>query len=277
MKILDLVNSIFGSKPKIPKKLADFRFPILTHKEFALLCAERNTGIVLDAKFKYALLDTATVFTKFSNLSDAVDTATKIVKKNPNVEAGIYDKNRQMVYLSDLEKEQFHRPDMEFEFKFNKQIDQTSDAGLVNFGLDICKRLLPEYIHFYNKHKWGDPNALETAINYCESYETSKFQTQLLQDHWDRVSEVTPDMDDFGDYDGSYALNAGCAVMALLSFLIDGNKESVKEISTYITDTIDFKLLEANPNLADNEIRTHPDMIREWQYQVELLSSFHEF
>jgi uncharacterized protein YjaG (DUF416 family) len=93
-----------------------------------------------------------------------------------------------------------------------------------------------------------------------------------LQDHCGRVSDVTPDMDDFGDFDGSYALNAGCAVMALLSFLIDSNKDSIMEISTYMTDTIDFKLHEANPSLTDKEIETHTEMIQEWKYQLKLLS-----
>ena len=59
--------------------------------------------------------------------------------------------------------------------------------------------------------------------------------------------------------------------MSLLNFLISGDKESILEISTYLTDTIDFKLAEANPDLTDEEIDEHPDMIREWKYQLELL------
>lgn len=174
--------------------------------------------------------------------------------------------------ITSLFKEQFSRSDLEFELKFKKQINQASEEILVKFGLDICKRLLQEYVSFYNRHQWGDPSALELAINYCESHKRADMQNQILQDHWDRVSDVTPDTEDYGDYDGSYALNAGCAVMTLLSFLIDGSKDSIREISTYMTDTIDFKLYQENPNLTDKELEIHPDMIQERKYQLKLLS-----
>lgn len=72
-------------------------------------------------------------------------------------------------------------------------------------------------------------------------------------------------------YDGSYTLNASCSVITLLDFLINGDKASILDISTYMTDTVDFKLREAYPDLTDKEIDEHPDMTNERKYQLEVL------
>jgi len=124
-------------------------------------------------------------------------------------------------------------------------------------------------IKFYNRHQWGDPDALSEAINYCESHKINEMQKSKLQDYHNRVDAITPDTEDFGD--GSYALNVGCSVITLLDFLINGDKASILDISTYMTDTIDFKLHKAYPDLTDKEIDEHPYMINERKYQLELL------
>lgn len=166
-----------------------------------------------------------------------------------------------------------HNPYLEFNFKLKQQIDTSPEELLLAFALNICKRLLPEYIKFYDRHQWGDSSALTEAINYCESRKIDEMQKTELQDYNSRVDAVTPDTEDFGDSDGSYALNAGCSVITLLDFLITGDKASIFDISTYMTDTIDFKLREAYPDLTHEEIDEHADMINERTYQLELLHS----
>lgn len=40
-----------------------------------------------------------------------------------------------------------------------------------------------------------------------------------------------------------------------------------------MTDTIDFKLGEADANLTNEELENHSDLIREWKYQLKLLET----
>lgn len=165
----------------------------------------------------------------------------------------------------------YHIPYLEFNFRLKQQIETLPREKLLSFALDICKRLLPEYVKFHDRHQWGDPSALAEAINYCESHKINEMQKSQLQDYHKQIDAVTPDTEDFGDYDGSYALNAGCSIITLLDFLIDDERQSILDISTYMTDTIDFKLYESNPHLTDKEIDEHPDMINERKHQLELL------
>ncbi|RYE38216.1 MAG: DUF416 family protein, partial [Sphingobacteriales bacterium] len=74
------------------------------------------------------------------------------------------------------------------------------------------------------------------------------------------VASITPDTEDFGDYCGSYALNAASAVCETLELILEGNLEHVYNIGTYSTDTIDFKIHESE-DLTDEQIDRHPAMI----------------
>ncbi|WP_316812582.1 DUF416 family protein [Pedobacter heparinus] len=271
MKILNLIKNIINGKPKAGQFSYVFEFPKQKNGEYTLSRADRNTGIVLNEKFKYAGSDHERVYTEFGNIEEAINTAREIAKANATVEIYVYDHNEQLVCYIDIEKEKFHNPYLEFNFKLKQQIDISPEEMLLAFGLNICKRLLPEYIKFYDRHQWGDPGALTEVINYCESHKINEMQKTKLQDYHNRIDAVTPDTEDFGDSDGSYALNAGCSVITLLDFLITGDKASIFDISTYMTDTVDFKLREAHPDLTEKEIDEHADMINERKYQLELL------
>jgi uncharacterized protein YjaG (DUF416 family) len=84
------------------------------------------------------------------------------------------------------------------------------------------------------------------------------------------VDKVIPDTEDFGDYSGSYALNASAAVLELLEYIIDRNQEHIINISTYSTDTIDFKLHESNQSLNESDLIHHPLLLQELERQLEL-------
>ncbi|MNK04817.1 hypothetical protein D3C87_226900 [compost metagenome] len=271
MKILNFISNIIKGKPKTGQYSYVLELPKLNKGEFALVRAERNTGIILNEKFKYAGFDHTTVYTTFSHLEKAIYIAKEIVKANTNVEVWIHNHKEQPVYFTELAKESFHRPDFEFNFKLSQQLNKLSDDRLLHFALTICKRLLPEYLRFYNTHSWGDPGTLQDAITYCESHPIAQLQISKLQVYQSRIETITPNTEEFGNYEVSYALNAACSVMALLDFLITGNKASIVEISTYMTDTIYFKCAEKNPDLTDKELDEHPDKISEWKYQLELL------
>ncbi|WP_256370011.1 hypothetical protein [Pedobacter sp. G11] len=35
-----------------------------------------------------------------------------------------------------------------------------------------------------------------------------------------------------------------------------------------MTDTIDFKLIDANPDLTNEELEKHPDIVKGWKHQL---------
>ncbi len=43
------------------------------------------------------------------------------------------------------------------------------------------------------------------------------------------------------------------------------------DISNYMIDNVDLKISEANPDLSDEENNIAPEIIREWNRQLELL------
>ena len=161
----------------------------------------------------------------------------------------------------------------EFITLFNVEVDKASSDALIDFALDICGRLLPKYVSFSKNHSWGDVEVLKHSIDFCKrskGFDQNNFE---IQNYLDKVEPNIPDMDDFGDFDGSYALNASCAVYELLEYLYDGDVSHIFNISTYMTDTIDFELSEADPNLTDEELQNHKDIIIEWTYQLGLLAN----
>jgi hypothetical protein len=76
---------------------------------------------------------------------------------------------------------------------------------------------------------------------------------------------VTPDTEDFGSELGSYALNASASVYEALEYLLDNDNKHIFAISTYYTDTIDFKIQE-ECELKEAEIDNHPLMVGARQF-----------
>ncbi len=84
-----------------------------------------------------------------------------------------------------------------------------------------------------------------------------------------QLDAIIPDTDDFGDWDGSYALNASLSVLETLEYLVDRDKSHIKSISTYMTDTVDFKIAQADNDILDEDVWRHPMMINEMKRQLE--------
>ena len=161
----------------------------------------------------------------------------------------------------------------EFITLLKSKIDSASQDMLIDFGLDICERLQKEYTSFSENHNWGDPDLLKECIEFCRVGKGKMVNYLDIKSYLDKLDPNIPDMDDFGDFDSSYALNASCSIYDLLEYLSDKDKSHIFNISNYMTDTIDFKLGEANSNLTNEELENHPDLIREWKYQLNLLKT----
>lgn len=159
----------------------------------------------------------------------------------------------------------------EFTILFKSKIVKYRSDVLIDFGLDICERLLPDYVSFSENRSWGNAGILKDSINFCRKNKGNTQNDTAIQNYLDKLDPDIPDIDEFGDFDGSYALNASAVVYELLEYLLDKDTSHIYNISTYMTDTIDFKLSEADPNLTNEELENHPDIIDERKYQLRLI------
>ena len=148
---------------------------------------------------------------------------------------------------------------------------QTSSQAYLpqlKFAVRICKKLYFDYRNFTEVEKWGDANLLMDAINLCQQAIQNSINAEEVKALLPKIDLITPDMDDFGNELGSYALNASAAVYETLQFIIDKDKTHICNIGTYYTDTIDFKIQE-DKDLSELEIENHPLMIEAWNFIIE--------
>lgn len=151
---------------------------------------------------------------------------------------------------------------------FEHQVQSLNYGQGLELALSICKRLYFDYEHFASIEQWGDKDLLMDAILLCEKTKTSTIDPASIKELLSKVEEVTPDMDDFGDWHGSYALNAAASVYETLHFIIDKDLNHVYHIGTLLTDTIDFKIHERY-DLPNDQIDEHPMMIETRNFLLE--------
>jgi uncharacterized protein YjaG (DUF416 family) len=150
----------------------------------------------------------------------------------------------------------------QFYERLSDQLSLLPKDRLINFGVNICERLLADYVGFYKEFHWGDPEILKKSIQYCKDSVSNPSDEEKVNLLLADLEEVLPDIEEFTDPLGSYALNA--------EYLIDPEIDHLLNISSTITDTIDFKLSEQETDLSDEEILNHQEMLNEWNYQLEL-------
>ena len=158
----------------------------------------------------------------------------------------------------------------QFYEQLSNQLSLLPKNQLINFGVNICQRLLPDYIDFHRQFNWGDPEILKKSIQYIKDTPADAVDEEKVKQLLADLDAILPDTEEFTDPLGSYALNAACAVFELLEYLIDPEIDHLLNISSTITDTIDFKLSELEQDLSEEEIANHPDLLKEWHHQLEI-------
>lgn len=153
---------------------------------------------------------------------------------------------------------------------FKNQVNALSHEKGLELAITISKELFPEYQKFSETHNWGDPELLLEAIKLCEESRTRVLDKSDIDPLITSLEKVIPDTEDFGDYDGSYALNAGAAVLSALLYTIDKSAKYLFDIGILYTDAIDFKLHETN--VVQNEIDNHR-LMQEARQRLMVLST----
>ena len=147
-----------------------------------------------------------------------------------------------------------------FNERLKERINRLATADQLRFAIDNCKRLFPDYEAFCETHQWGEPFLLLDGSHACEKALVGEADMGWLNELRSCIGAVIPDSDDFGDYDGSYAQNAGIAVTYALQYVIDADAEHIGNIVTLDMDTVDFKRSESGRQDA-RELDQHSRMI----------------
>ena len=80
-------------------------------------------------------------------------------------------------------------------------------------------------------------------------------------------------MDDHGHLQGSFAMNAGLAIVSMLYFFLDKKDTHICNIGELMYDTIDFKVQDSNPKFSQKELNKHPLILEEIDKQLEMTTN----
>jgi uncharacterized protein YjaG (DUF416 family) len=160
---------------------------------------------------------------------------------------------------------------------FIQQLQEQTSALSYEKGLAMAillsRKLSTNYQAFSDRHGWGDPRVLEEALQCCEAAQTGEVSREKIDPLFERLYAVTPDTEDFGDYDGSYALNAAAAILHALQYLSGKDPKDIYAIGILYTDTTDAKLHEMGIE-EEGDIENHLVMQEAWQLVLRISMSF---
>lgn len=121
----------------------------------------------------------------------------------------------------------------------------------VAFCAAICQRMLPLYVMFYSRTKWGDPHALRQAVRYLWQVAEGESSAARANHFITICDEQNPDSDSFITDLTGFAQHTICAICSALD-TIHQPRES-EEVVTAATDVIDsFLMLRNGESIPDN-------------------------
>lgn len=155
-----------------------------------------------------------------------------------------------------------------FTSTFSKQVFELEIGKQIDLAIVICKKLYFEYQLFTKVHKWGDSDILIDCILLIERSKNEEIDSVTVLKAIDNLATITPDMDDFGDNIGFYALNTCVAVHETLQFLLEPLPKFIYNVGIALTDTVDFKIQE-DVELTNVEIDKHPLMVEARNFLIQ--------
>jgi hypothetical protein len=121
---------------------------------------------------------------------------------------------------------------------------------------------------------WGD----DTILKECRdrSLRWIAGSNEDLSALCEKLDSHIPDMDDFGSFLGSFALNAGCAHLDLIRQTQTDGSQPLIDALQMCYETVDFCVQqdlapEPGPAPASSDIENHDMMNREVEWQIDQL------
>ena len=159
----------------------------------------------------------------------------------------------------------------EFKIAFSEIIKKSSQKTLRDFAFDICLRLKSDYINFSEITGFGNSEKLETILSEIQT--RPSFTNAEIENNISELENICPDTDDYKINEVSYALNSITSTIDYLNFIKTENLKNIENISSYILDSLDFKIENIEKNISDLELENHPKIINEKDRQLKFLSN----
>jgi uncharacterized protein YjaG (DUF416 family) len=158
----------------------------------------------------------------------------------------------------------------EYREQLIKNLEVLSSERKLDFAIEVCEKLLPDYKAFYNEYKWGDLNSLADGLVLCKQNANGlDTDVKSIERLISGIEKITPDTEDFGEVSGSLALNSAGAISETLNFILDNKTERITDIGSFSYDTAFFKAGELNPKLSDAEVENETELQNEITWQLE--------
>jgi hypothetical protein len=157
----------------------------------------------------------------------------------------------------------------EFVSILKERVSLLSYERSLRLAMKISKRLFFDYQAFFEIYQWGNPDLLMDAITVCEQPVNSTMDLALTKELIDKINKVIPDTEEFGEYLGSYALNASTVVVEMLQFTLDKSAARIFDICSLYIDTIHFKIAE-EMNLGNEDTSKYPLMAQAQEFLIDL-------
>jgi uncharacterized protein YjaG (DUF416 family) len=103
----------------------------------------------------------------------------------------------------------------------------------------------------------GGSRAIDGCYRICEKAKTVEPIKTEIETWLSKVAAITPDTEDFGNKNGSDALNACVGVLHTLLFLLQKEASDIFHIGNAFYETIDVTIQE-DQHLTEEQIEKHP-------------------
>jgi len=136
---------------------------------------------------------------------------------------------------------------MEADFDKNQLeplVGKMSRGQKLLFMLSCCERLFPNYSFFQKKHNWGEPETLRMILDYLWESFKGGCDIDTVKELTEQCNRIVPDSEDFDTIDVSSAMDAGCSVLSVLSFLLSESIERILDVAVLSYDTVDMYVQE---------------------------------
>jgi uncharacterized protein len=145
--------------------------------------------------------------------------------------------------------------------EFKLHVQTLSYSNRLRLIIAIGKDLFSDYKRFSETYHWGNADLLLDSIAISEQSLVTEIDITKIKKLTTELETIIPDTDDFGEYLGSYALNASSVVYEALQFILDGQLIHVIDAGSLYLDTIFFRIQEKG-NVPDTNVDGHPSMAK---------------
>ncbi len=158
-----------------------------------------------------------------------------------------------------------------------KSFETLSENKLITFGYFCCEHLFENYIFFSKKYDWGNIGLLSNSLSVIKSHILgSNYNITNIEKLIESVVKEIPDSTDFSSILCSFAIDASNSILETLSFIKKKEFQSIVDISTFCTDTVDMYIQESDDMsyddpLFEDKIKKNRLMISEINRQIHLL------